>query len=310
MPQNPSPAPLSFSQFLISQQNPNDKPDFCKYPQGLYIVSTPIGNLEDITLRALNTLAFSDLIVCEDTRHTQKLLNHYGLKKKLLSYFDHNEEQARPKILRALDDGLYVSLVSDAGTPLISDPGYKLVQAVLKRGHLVAAVPGPSSLLAGLVVSGLASDRFFFEGFLPAKSSARKTRLETLKTIQGTLIFFESPQRLKESIKDMAGVLGNREACVARELTKKFEECRRGPLPDLALFYEQGIDPTKGEIAVYVAPPLEESHAERTQKIDDLLKTLLKTHTLKEAVSEATDVTGSSKKEVYSRALALREEKP
>lgn len=272
-------------------------------------MSTPIGNLEDITIRALNTLAFSDLIVCEDTRHTQKLLNHYGLKKKLLSYFDHNEEQARPKILKALDEGLYVSLVSDAGTPLISDPGYKLVRSVLKRGHLVAAVPGPSSLLAGLVVSGLASDRFFFEGFLPAKSSARKTRLETLKAIQGTLIFFESPQRLKESITDMADVLGNREACIARELTKKFEECRRGPLGELALSYEQCNASTKGEIAVYIAPPPEESHADRTQKIDDLLKILLETHTLKEAVSEATKVTGSSKNEVYTRALALKEEK-
>lgn len=295
---------------MITQQNPNDKPGFCKYPQGLYIVSTPIGNLEDITIRALNTLAFSDLIVCEDTRHTQKLLNHYGLKKKLLSYFDHNEERARPKILKALDDGLYVSLVSDAGTPLISDPGYKLVQAVLKQGHLVAAVPGPSSLLAGLVISGLASDRFFFEGFLPAKSTARKTRLQTLKAIQGTLIFFESPQRLKESIKDMADVLGNREGCIARELTKKFEECRRGPLQELALFYEHNLEPTKGEIAIYIAPPLEESDAERTQKIDDLLKKLLKTHTLKEAVSEATHLTGSSKKEIYGRALALKEEMP
>lgn len=294
--------------WIRHDKNPSDNRAICKYPPGLYIVSTPIGNLEDITLRALNTLAFADIVVCEDTRQTQKLLNHFGLKKKLLAYYDHNDEIARPKILSLLEEGLYVALVSDAGTPLISDPGYKLVDAAVKQGHHVTAVPGPSSLLAGLVISGLPSDHFFFEGFLPPKTTARGRRLEQISTIPGTLIFFETAPRLKDALSDMLQVLSDRPATLLRELTKKFEECTRGTLSTLLQACEDESLTLKGEFVLIVAPPQNDAPEEVEQKIEMLLREHLKTRSLKEAVEVVHEQTRYSKKEIYKKALTLKED--
>src|SRR5690348_2587199 len=204
---------------------------------GLYILATPIGNARDISLRALETLRGSDVIAAEDTRVTAKLLAIHGISRPLIPYNDHNGAEMRPKILGRLERGEAVVLVSDAGTPLVSDPGYKLVRAAVAAGLPVIALPGPSAVLAGLTLSGLPSDRFLFAGFLPSKAGERKTMLEELKGVRATLIFFESAQRLSESLMAMAEVLGEREAVMARELTKLHEEVRRGSLTELAAHY-------------------------------------------------------------------------
>jgi 16S rRNA (cytidine1402-2'-O)-methyltransferase len=200
---------------------------------GLHVVATPIGNLGDVSLRALQTLAGADVIACEDTRVTRVLTARYGIATRLFPYHDHNAEKQRPKLLALLAEGRAVALVSDAGTPLVSDPGYKLVREATDAGYPVISLPGPSALLAGLVASGLAADAFLFAGFLPPRQSARRTRLAELKAVPATLVFFEAPSRLADSLADIAGVLGEREAAVARELTKLHEEVRRGPVADL-----------------------------------------------------------------------------
>src|SRR3954464_7977600 len=204
---------------------------------GLYVVATPIGNLRDITLRALEILAAADLVACEDTRVTRKLFDHYGLSAPLIAYHDHNAETTRPKILDKLAAGGAGALVSDAGTPLISDPGYKLVRAAAEAGHAVTAAPGPSAALMGLTVAGLPTDRFFFEGFLPPKETARRARIGELARIPATLVLFESGPRIGAALNDLADGLGAREAAVCRELTKLHEEVRPAPLPELARPY-------------------------------------------------------------------------
>src|SRR5688572_3285015 len=209
---------------------------------GLYVVATPIGNLRDITLRALEILAAADLVACEDTRVTRKLFDHYGLSAPLIAYHDHNAETARPKILDKLAAGGIVALVSDAGTPLISDPGYRLVREARAAGHTVTAAPGPSSALMALTVAGLPTDRFFFEGFLPAKETARRTRIGELARIPATLVLFESGPRLSATLADLAAGLGARDAAIARELTKLHEEIRRGDLATLAADYAAGAE--------------------------------------------------------------------
>ena len=201
-------------------------------PPGLYLVATPIGNLADITLRALATLARSDVIYCEDTRHSRTLLAHYSISRPLRPYHEHNAERERPRILAELATGKSVALISDAGTPLVSDPGYKLVRDCLNEGYRVTSLPGPSALLAAIGSTGLATDTFLFAGFLPAKQGARRARLAELQSVPATLVFFEAPSRLAESLADMAAVLGEREAAVARELTKLHEEVRRGTPAD------------------------------------------------------------------------------
>ncbi|MGC1108820.1 MAG: 16S rRNA (cytidine(1402)-2'-O)-methyltransferase, partial [Methylovirgula sp.] len=201
---------------------------------GLHVVATPIGNLADISLRALATLAAADAVVAEDTRVTKTLLAHYGIATPLAAYHEHNAEVMRPHLLARLAAGAALALVSDAGTPLISDPGYKLVAEALAQGLPVSSVPGASAVLTALVVAGLPTDRFFFEGFLPPKSTARRQRIAELSAIPGTLVFFESPRRVAETLADLAAVLGPRDAALARELTKVFETVRRGKLPDLA----------------------------------------------------------------------------
>jgi 16S rRNA (cytidine1402-2'-O)-methyltransferase len=274
---------------------------------GLYIVATPIGNLKDITLRALEVLRAADLVLCEDTRVTRKLLERHHLAPKLVAYHDHNAGSVRPRVLAELEKGLAVALVSDAGTPLVSDPGFKLVAASIEAGHRVYPIPGASAALAALVTAGLPSDRFFFEGFLPPKSGARKTRLAELRAIPATLIFYESGPRLGDSLSDISAVLGLRNAAVCRELTKAFEEVRRGSLAALASHYEEA-GPPKGEIVVVVGPP-GEADAPDDADIDRKIQAAMKKLSLKDAASAIAAETGLPRKEIYARALALAEKK-
>src|SRR4026209_1682484 len=220
-------------------------------PGTLYLVATPIGNLADITHRALQVLRDVDLIACEDTRHTHKLLQHYGITTKTVSYHEHNEQQRAAELIGLLKQGSNIAVVSDAGTPSISDPGYRLVRAAIENEVTVVPVPGPSALISALVAAGLPTDEFFFAGFLPARSNARRARLNELRSVPGTLIFYEAPHRLAATLKDAHEILGEREAVVARELTKLHEEIRRGRLSDLATHYANEENP-RGEIVVLI----------------------------------------------------------
>jgi 16S rRNA (cytidine1402-2'-O)-methyltransferase len=271
-------------------------------PAGLYLVATPIGNLADISLRALETLAAVDLIACEDTRVTRKLLDRYSIDAPLLAYHDHNAAAARPKIMGKIADGAAVALVSDAGTPLISDPGYKLVEAAHAAGLAVTAIPGASSVLTALTLAGLPTDRFFFEGFLPAKQVARSGRIAELRTVPATLVVFESGPRIAAALADLANGLGARDAAICRELTKLHEEVRRGDLAALAAAYAEGAE-TRGEFVIVIAPPKE--IAASAEDIDQLLREALRNASLKDAVSAVAAATGASRRDLYQRALAL-----
>ncbi|MBK9083678.1 MAG: 16S rRNA (cytidine(1402)-2'-O)-methyltransferase [Rhizobiales bacterium] len=271
---------------------------------GLYVVATPIGNLRDISFRALATLAAADAVVAEDTRVTRHLLAHYGVSTPLLAYHEHNAAEMRPRLLARLAAGERLALVSDAGTPLVSDPGFKLVAEAAERGVPVIAVPGPSAVLAALVVAGLPTDRFFFEGFLPARSAARRQRAAELAAIPGTLIFFESPRRLAEALTDLAAVLGDRPAAVARELTKRFETVRRGRLADLAAAYA-AEDAPKGEIVLLVGPPGEGAQETSADDLDRRILAALATHSVKDAASVVAGETGRPRRQVYARAIEL-----
>jgi 16S rRNA (cytidine1402-2'-O)-methyltransferase len=220
-------------------------------PGTLYVVATPIGNLEDLTHRATRILQEVDLIACEDTRHTRKLLNHYGIKTKTVSYHEHNEREQALKLIDAIKSGRDVAVVSDAGTPGISDPGFRVVNAALEQGVEVVPVPGPTALISALVASGLPSDEFFFGGFLPARSTARRKRLAELTTLQTTLVFYEAPHRIIETLKDARAVLGEREAVVARELTKLHEEIWRGNLSELVSTFDETHEP-RGEMVLLI----------------------------------------------------------
>jgi 16S rRNA (cytidine1402-2'-O)-methyltransferase len=273
---------------------------------GLYLVATPIGNLRDITLRALETLAAADVIACEDTRVTHKLLDHYGLTTPLTPYHEHNAAAARPKLLARLVAGEAVALVSDAGTPLVSDPGFKLVRDAREAGHAVIAVPGASAALAALVVAGLPTDRFFFEGFLPAKDGARRTRIAELSPIPATLILYESGPRIARTLGALADGLGSRDAAVCRELTKLHEEVRRGDLSALARAYDEGAE-TRGEFVIVIAPPEADATAPSDDDVDALLLQALQHASVKDAVSDVAAATGRPRREIYRRALALNE---
>jgi 16S rRNA (cytidine1402-2'-O)-methyltransferase len=272
-------------------------------PPGLYLVATPIGNLSDVTLRALETLGAVEAIACEDSRVTRRLLERYAITTPLLTYHDHNAEIVRPKILARLEAGAAIALVSDAGTPLISDPGFKLVRAAQAAGHAVTAVPGASAVLTALTASGLPTDRFFFEGFLPSRADARRSRIDELATIPATLIFFETGPRIAAMLDDVAARLGERPAAVCRELTKLHEEIRRGETTALALAYRDGAE-ARGEFVVVIGPP---AKSERTEAIDldGMLKRALATASLKDAVEAVTAATGEKRRIVYQRALAL-----
>lgn len=276
-----------------------------KAEAGLHLVPTPIGNLGDITLRALQTLAAVDVIACEDTRITRRLMERYGIAAELMLYHEHNAAAARPKILEHLAQGGSVALVSDAGTPLISDPGFKLVREAAAAGYKVTALPGPSSVLTALSVSALPTDRFFFEGFLPAKRAARRTRLSGLAQIDATLVLFESGNRVQETLADLAEILGAREAAICRELTKLYEEVVRAPLAELAAG-AGGIE-TRGEFVLVIGPP--QTDAQMTAAaLDDLLRDELERHSVKDAVAHAVELSGRPRREIYARALELARE--
>lgn len=270
---------------------------------GLHIVATPIGNLKDITFRALATLAAANAVLAEDTRVTRTLLAHYGITTPLIAYHEHNAEQMRPKVLERLKAGESLALVSDAGTPLVSDPGFRLVEDAHANDIPVTSNPGPSAVLTALVVSGLPTDRFFFEGFLPPKSGPRRARLAALSTIPSTLVFFESPRRVGEMLNDAAAVLGERPAAVARELTKLYEEVRRDTLPELARFYAD--DAPKGEIVVLIGPPAEGAKEQAAADLDARLRTALDNYSVKDAAAIVSAEIGLPKREVYARALII-----
>jgi 16S rRNA (cytidine1402-2'-O)-methyltransferase len=272
---------------------------------GLYLVATPIGNLGDVTLRALETLAAADIVACEDTRVSRVLLDRYGIRQKLTAYHEHNAQSSGPRLLADLAEGKAVALISDAGTPLVSDPGFRLVGEAIAAGHRVVPVPGASAVLAALTASGLPSDAFFFAGFLPAKDGQRRTRLEAVKAVPGTLVIYESPNRVAESLAAMRDVLGAaREAAVGRELTKTFEEMRRGALGALAAHYADAPTP-KGEIVVCVAPP-GETAADAPEDVDRLLASLAAEMPASKAAGEAARMTGQPKQALYRRLLELK----
>jgi len=286
MPSHPPPPPLS------------DAP----LEPGLYVVATPIGNLRDITLRALDVLAQADIVLAEDTRVTAKLLNAYRLSKKMERYDEHAAARARPKVLEALAGGARVALVSDAGTPLVSDPGYRLVREALAQGSAVHPIPGPSAPLAALTVAGLPTDRFLFAGFPPPKTVARKAFFSELAPVRATLVFFEGGSRLATSLADMAEVFGPRDAAVARELTKLHETCIRGALPDLAA--DPRLNAPKGEIVVLVGPG--EEVAATAEDADAALAEALTRIGPSEAAAEVSRALGLPRRDLYRRALEMR----
>lgn len=275
--------------------------------QGLILVATPIGNLSDISLRGLLTLQQADMIACEDTRVTRKLLDHYGIQAKLQSYHDHNAGKIQPLLIHHLKQGHSLALVCDSGTPLISDPGYKLVQAAITEGISVQTIPGASALLTGLVISGLPTHQFLFAGFPPPRSVARQKFLQAFSSISATLVFFESPQRLQDSLKDCLTVFGNKPAAVGRELTKMFEEIKRGDLQDLVDYY-QGNPLVKGEIVVMIdlTKPLILSPEEKEDLVANLLQQYLPLMSVKEAAKKISDELDIPKKIVYNQALILQ----
>ncbi len=281
---------------------PISRPEKTQKPlsPGLYVTATPIGNARDVTLRALDILKHCDAILAEDTRVTSKLLAIHGISKPLSAYNDHNAARERPKILARLRHGAALALVSDAGTPLVSDPGYKLVREAIAEGIPVHAVPGASAPLTALALAGLPSDRFFFAGFLPSKRGERRSALEELKNIPATLIVFESPQRLAECLKDMAEIFGARPAAIARELTKRHEEIVRGDLAGLASQYEN-TEPPKGEITLLLGPPGQA--APDLAHMDSLLEKALAFMPVKAAADLVAEALGLHRHEVYERAL-------
>lgn len=267
---------------------------------GLHLVATPIGHLGDITLRALIVLSQADTVYCEDTRVTRRLMDRYGLETRLATYHDHNADRVRPAILKRLAAGEIIALVSDAGTPLISDPGYKLVRAALEAGQTVTAAPGASAALTALILSGLPCDRFLFLGFLPAKSAARRAALTEVKAVNASLVMYEAPQRLGDTLGDLALILGDRRAAIARELTKLHEAVRRGRLSELASAF---AETPRGELVILVGPP--EATIMPAADLDEALRQALANASLKTAVAEIAAQTGAPRAQVYARALAL-----
>ncbi|MET3660503.1 16S rRNA (cytidine(1402)-2'-O)-methyltransferase [Aquamicrobium ahrensii] len=288
--------------FLIGQAEFSARP----LEPALYLVATPIGNLADITIRALETLAAADVLACEDTRVSRVLLERYGIRRRTTAYHEHNAADAGPRLIAAVEEGRSVALISDAGTPLVSDPGYRLVGEALERGLRVVPVPGPSAPLAALTISGLPSDAFLFAGFLPVRTGQRRSRLEQWQAVPATLVFFESPRRLAETLVVMAEVLGGaRKAAVCRELTKTFEEARHGSLQELAAHYASADTP-KGEVVICVGPPADEDAA--PADIDALLIGLAAEMPASKAAAEAARMTGQPKQDLYRKLLALKQD--
>lgn len=304
------PDEMSDSDQSASIDDPDDANNTKPLPisAGLYLVATPIGNLGDITFRALEILKRADIILCEDTRTSGKLLSRFGVKTKRIAYHEHNAEKMRPEIMDRLTRGQAIALISDAGTPLINDPGYKLVRDCQAEGHTVTAAPGACSPIVALILSGLPSDHFFYGGFLPPKTTARQRMLSGFAAIPGSLIFLESPKRLAACLADMAATLGpNRPAAVTRELTKMFEEIRPGTLGDLASHYAEAGAP-KGEVVIVVGPNPDGENTPEPEDIDARLTKLLKTMRTKEAADTLARETGLKKRDLYNRALELGKE--
>lgn len=275
----------------------NKKPE-----AGLYLVATPIGNLRDITLRALDVLETADFVLCEDTRVTRKLLSFYGIKTKALVYNDHSDERRRNEILQMIREGKVLALVSDAGMPLISDPGYKLVRSCMEENLYVTSLPGANAPLSALQLSGLPSDCFSFIGFLPSKTKSRKDILSKWASVPSTIVAFESAQRLTDSLNDIHAIMGARSVCVVREITKMFEEVKSGIAADLVTFYHENGAP-KGEIVLVIAPPSEAVFAQ--EDLEGQIRNALKTMKTKEAAAEVSARTGVNKKELYEMALKV-----
>lgn len=271
---------------------------------GLYLVATPIGNADDLTLRAIHVLTVADSVFAEDTRVTAKLFALHGLTRPMHSYREHNAERAEAEILRELEEGHVVALVSDAGTPLISDPGQRLVKSVVSRGFAVFPVPGPSAVLAALTGSGLAGEQFLFAGFLPARPTERRRAIRALENVPVTLVFFEAPSRIAEALADLSALLGPRPAAVARELTKLHEEFRRGPLDELAAHHAKAD--ARGEFVIVVAPPSAEAAPADLSTLDARLTAELTRHPVKDAAAIVAAALGMPRREVYARALELK----
>ena len=271
-------------------------------PAGLYVVATPIGNLGDVTLRALAVLAEADVIYCEDTRHSRILLAHYAMARPTRAYHEHNAARERPRVLAELAAGKSVVLISDAGTPLICDPGYKLVRAAVAGGFPVTALPGPSAALAALASAGLATDAFLFAGFLPPRRTARRARLTEFNAVPASLVFFEAPSRLADTLGDIAAVLGDREAAVARELTKMHEEVRRASAAELAQWAAEATP--RGEMVIIVGPP--PAVVVTDAAIAGQLARLMGAISLSDAVRKVAHELGVPRKRVYDLALALQ----
>jgi len=271
-------------------------------PPGLYIVATPIGNLSDLSPRAAEVLAAADLIAVEDSRVTAKLLRHIGVKRPMLPYHDHNAERVRPQLLERMRQGA-VALVSDAGTPLISDPGYKLVRDARAAGIPVTTLPGPSAVVAALTLAGLPTDRFLFLGFLPAKSGAKATAIAEIAAVRATLVLYESGPRLAATLQALAEGLGGREAAVAREISKRFEETVTGTLAELAERYAEA--PPKGEIVIVVGPP-GEAEAAGEAEVDEALREAMGRLSASRAAAEVAGKLGVPRRQAYERALKLK----
>jgi 16S rRNA (cytidine1402-2'-O)-methyltransferase len=278
-------------------------------PGTLYIVSTPIGNLEDITQRALRILGEVALIACEDTRHTRKLLSHFGLNTPTISYHDHNERQRAPELLRQLQEGASIAVVSDAGTPGISDPGFRLVRLAIENEVLVIPVPGPSAVISALVASGLPTDEFFFGGFLPARSNARRNTLAGLRQLAATLVFYEAPHRIAAALEDAHEILGPRQAVVAREMTKMYEEFARGPLNELAERFAAS-DKARGEMVLMIDRPRAEIATEQEQSSTNVAALVARFESEgldhRAALKKAARALGLTRDEAYRRLMAER----
>jgi 16S rRNA (cytidine1402-2'-O)-methyltransferase len=269
----------------------------------LYLVATPIGNLSDITLRALSVLARADIIYCEDTRHSARLLQHYAIATRMRPFHDHNEDRESERIIAELKSDKSIAIISDAGTPLLSDPGFKLVRAAAEAGIAVIAIPGASALLSALTTSGLPTDSFFFAGFLPPKQAARRARLSELSQIPGSLVFYEAPHRVAETISDMASLLGDRQAVMARELTKLHEEIVRGSLADLV--EATSVDGLRGEVVIVIGP--EQAQAVSDEVLTARLSNALEVMSLKDAAKALADEFGVPKARVYGLGIKAKD---
>jgi 16S rRNA (cytidine1402-2'-O)-methyltransferase len=307
-PVEPGDSPLDS---LGQEPDPHEPPHQSR-PEGgcLYLVGTPIGNLEDITLRAIRILKEADQIACEDTRHTQKLLTHYEIHRPLVSYHEHNEMTRAPELIVALEQGAKIALVSDAGTPLVSDPGHRLVTLCLRHHIPVVPIPGPSALLASLSASGLPNDEFLFVGFLPARSGERRRALERLRIEDRTIILYEAPHRIADCVADAREVLGNRAACLAREVTKLHEEFRRGKLSEISTSLDER--PARGEITLLIGPEAEadaRTHANSAQSLADRVEELIRQAKLdrKEALKLAAKERGLTRRAAYDELVKDQE---